>query len=121
MRINREILAEIVLQNIEEAALGRIPAELPFYIRYVDDILLAVPDNLLDVILEIFNSFHERFKFTMEVSDCDRINFLNVTLIIENEVIKFDLYKKPTNSGRYLNFLSNQPIEHKGRHFGVIG
>jgi len=51
------ILADIVLQDIEEAALGRISAELPFYIRYVDDILLAAPDdNLLDVILEIFNS-----------------------------------------------------------------
>jgi len=107
------ILADIVLQDIEEAALSRIPAELPFYIRYVDDILLAAPDNLLEVILEIFNPFHARLKFTMEVSECDRINFLDVTLIIENGVIKFDLYKKPTNSGRYLNFLSNHPMEHK--------
>jgi len=49
----------------------------------------------------------------MEVSECDRINFLDVTLIIENGIIKFDLYKKPTNSGRYLNFLSNHPMEHK--------
>jgi len=49
----------------------------------------------------------------MEVSTCDRINFLDVTLIIENSIVKFDLYKKPTNSGRYLNFLSNHPMEHK--------
>jgi len=42
----------------------------------------------------------------MEVSGC-------VTLIIENGIIKFDLYKKPINSGRYLNFLSNHPMEHK--------
>jgi len=94
------ILADIVLQDIEEAVLDRISAKHPFYIRYVDDILLAAPDNLLDVILEIFNSFHEKLKFTMEVSECDRINFLDNTLIIENKVIKFDLYKKPTNSGR---------------------
>jgi len=107
------ILADIILQDIEEAALDRIPAKLPFYIRYVDDILLAAPDNLLNVILKIFNSFHKRLKFTMEISDCDRINFLDVTLIIENEVIRFDLYKKPTNSGKYLNFLSNHPMEHK--------
>jgi len=106
-------LADIVLQDLKEAALCRISAELPLYIRYVDDILLAAPDNLLELILEIFNLFHERLNFTMEVSECDRINFLDVTLIIENGIIKFDLYKKPTNSGRYLNFLSNHPREHK--------
>jgi len=82
-------------------------------IRYVDDILLATPVDLIEVILKIFNSFHERLKFTLEISNCDRINFLDVTLIMESEVIKFDLYKKPTNSGRYLNYLSNHPIEHK--------
>jgi len=107
------ILADIVLQDIEEVALGRIPAVLPFYIRYVDDILLAAPNNLLNIILKIFNSFHERLKFTMEVSGGNRINFLDVTLIVENEVIRFDLYRKPTNSGRYLNFFSNHPIEYK--------
>jgi len=52
------MLADIVLQDIEEAALCRIPAELPFYIRYIDDILLAAPDDLLELTLEIFNSFH---------------------------------------------------------------
>jgi len=36
----------------------------PFYYRYVDDILLAAPLNLLDNILEIFNYFHDRLKFT---------------------------------------------------------
>jgi len=39
-------------------------------------------------------TFHKRLKFTMKVSECDRIDFLDVTLIIENEVIKIDLYKK---------------------------
>ncbi|KYN13631.1 hypothetical protein ALC57_14176 [Trachymyrmex cornetzi] len=27
--------------------------------------------------------------------------------------IKFDYYKKPTDSGRYLNFYSNHPLDHK--------
>jgi len=54
------ILANIVLQDIEEAALGRIPAELLFYIRYVDDILFAVSRNCLEEIENIFNSFREK-------------------------------------------------------------
>jgi len=98
---------------MEEAALSLLPSTLPFYFRYVDDILLAAPNDLLENILETFNSFHDRLKFTMEISTDNRINFLDVTLIIENGVIMFDHYKKPTNSGRYLNFMSNHPLEHK--------
>jgi len=48
----------------------------------------------------------------MEVSRCDHISFLDVYLI-ENRKIIFGLFKKPTNSGRYLNFHSNYPIENK--------
>jgi len=107
------ILVDILLQNVEEAALSLLPTTLPFYVKYVNDILLAAPNNLLDKIAETFNSFHDRLKFTMEVDTDDRINFLDVTVIIENNVIMFDHYKKPTNSGRYLNFLFNHPLEHK--------
>jgi len=49
----------------------------------------------------------------MEIGTDNHINFLDVTLIIKDNEIIFDHYKKPTNSGRYLNFLSNHPLEHK--------
>jgi len=32
----------------------------------------------------------------MEIGSDDRISFLDVTLIVENGIITFDLYKKPT-------------------------
>jgi len=89
------ILADIDLQDIEEAALSLLPFTLPFYVRYVDDILFEAPNDLLDKIAETFNSFHDRLKFTMEIRTNDRINFLDVTLIIENNVITFDHYKNP--------------------------
>ncbi|KYQ60037.1 hypothetical protein ALC60_00918 [Trachymyrmex zeteki] len=41
------------------------------------------------------------------------INFLDVKVITNNGRIKFDIYKKPTNSGRYLNYMSNHSIQHK--------
>jgi len=76
--------------------LNRLFASLPFYYRYVDDILLAAPLNLLDDILNIFNSFHDRLKFTMEVGGGDRINFQDTTLIVSNGRIMF---------GKILKFL----------------
>jgi len=88
------ILADIVLEDVEEAALDRLPVDLPFYFRYIDDILLAAPRNSLDLILETFNSFHTRLKFTIEVSREGHISFLDVNLIVENRKIIFDLFKK---------------------------
>jgi len=81
------VLADIVLQDIEEAALGRLPASLPFYYRYVDNILLA--PELFKLILETFNSFHDKSKFIMEIGEGGRISFLDVTLIVENRTIIF--------------------------------
>jgi len=68
-----------------------------------------------------FNSFHTRLKFTLENSDNNQINFLDIKIIIDNHIIIFDLYKKPTSSGRYLNFLSHHPTTHKrGVIFGMV-
>jgi len=107
------ILTDIVLQDIEKAALDRLPTKLPFYVRYVNNILLATSNDLLNIILETFSSFHKRLNFTMKIDKCDYINFLDVTLIVKNNVIMFDHNKKRINSGKYLNFFSNHPMEHK--------
>lgn len=39
------IIADIVLQDIENEALNRIDIQLPFYYRYVDDIVSTAPVN----------------------------------------------------------------------------
>jgi len=41
------------------------------------------------------------------------LNFLDVTLIKNNNKIEFDWFHKPTFSGRYLSFLSLHPITQK--------
>src|SRR5580765_3687713 len=51
-------IADIVLQDIENKALYKIGTKLPIYYRYVDDILLAVPKNSIQFIVDTFNSYH---------------------------------------------------------------
>ncbi|KAL6416722.1 hypothetical protein ACFW04_013201 [Cataglyphis niger] len=82
------IIADIVLQDIENNKIG---TTLPFYYRYVDDIILAMPKNSVQIIT-IFNSYHERIYF-LDI----KINRINDTIII-------DWYQKPTQLGRYLSF-----------------
>ena len=43
----------------------------------------------------------------------DEINFLDVTISINENGFGFDWYRKPTFSGRFLNFNSNHPMAQK--------
>jgi len=69
-------------------------------------IILAAPFNF-DDILKTFNSFHSRLEFTME-NGSERINFLDFTIIKNNNILEFNWYHKLSFSGRYLNYLSFQ-------------
>ncbi|KYN21604.1 hypothetical protein ALC57_06020 [Trachymyrmex cornetzi] len=108
------------MQDLETEALDILGVPLPFYFRYVDDILTAVPIDSIDHVLTVFNSFHERLQFTLE-NGGDKINFLDLTLIKNKDRLEMDWYHKPTFSGRYLNFLSAHPLSQKrGVVFGII-
>jgi len=63
------IIANIVMQDLENRALNTIGFTPPFYFRYVDDIITACPFNLVDHVLNIFNSFNPRLQFTIEVEN----------------------------------------------------
>src|SRR5436190_52460 len=107
------IIADITLQDLERKALSSIPFNPPFYFRYVDDIVMAAPSHFCITLLEVFNSFHERLQFTLEEGVDNKINFLDVTILIKDNLIYFDWFHKPTFSGRFLNFESHHPLCHK--------
>jgi len=72
--------------------------------HHVDDIALAASRYKINEFFNTtFNSLHPRLQFTLEIGD-NKLNFLNVTLINNKEKVEFDWYKKPTFSGRILNF-----------------
>jgi len=107
------IIANLVMQDLEREAKNRIDFQFPLFFRYVDDILIGAPEENIHKILDVFNSLHERLNFTLELNDGNRINFLNLNITMEGNEFIFDLYHKPTFSGRYLNFYSKHPISQK--------
>ena len=54
--------------------------------------ILMAPSDSIDGILNIFKSLHTRLQFTMEIDNYGRLNFLDTTIIIENQRIMFDRY-----------------------------
>ena len=87
--------------------------QLPFYYRYVDDIITAVPSNEIKTIQSIFNSYNHKIQFTIEEESGGKICFLDIMIIRDKNSIKTNWYHKPTWSGRFLNFHSHHPYKYK--------
>jgi len=114
------IIADLVMRDLEEWALENVDFVPSFYVRYVDDVAMAIPRHSVDLVLNNFNFFHPRLQFTLEMGG-DTLNFLDVTLIKRHTHIEFNWYHKPTFSGRYLNFLSQHPLSQKrGTIVGMV-
>ncbi|EFN73570.1 hypothetical protein EAG_00077, partial [Camponotus floridanus] len=63
------ICADLVLQDPEEKVITMLHFDLPFFYRYVDDVVLMAPASCLDFLLQIFNSLHDRLQFEMEIAE----------------------------------------------------
>jgi len=103
------ILADMVMQDLELKAMNKLQFVLLIYYRYVNDILLLTPVEKVDIILNTSNDIHDRLKFTLEIEKNISISFLDLKLIIKNETLFIDWYRKDTCSGRYLHFYSGHP------------
>lgn len=84
------IIADIVLQDIENKALYKLKFNIPIYYRYVDDIFLVTKRDRINNIVETFNSYHSRLQFTYEVESEGRISFLDLMIININNQISID-------------------------------
>ena len=80
------------------------------WLRYIEDIFFVWVEekDILVSFLERLNNFHPSLKFTYDLST-DKINFLDVTVKVEEGKISADLYCKPTDGHQYLHYQSCHP------------
>jgi hypothetical protein len=85
------------------------------YHRYVDDILIIYNTQKTNITntLEEFNAIHPTLKFTMEQQTQNRINYLDLTIMNNNNKLSFEIYRKPTSIDLILHNTSCHPYEHK--------
>lgn len=105
-------IANLVMESIENKVLKSLDFKPILFKRYVDDILTIIPKNKVEYLLQKFNDFNENIQFTIEVGEVS-INFLDVTIKKEGNLVTTNWYRKPTWSGRYLNFNSSSHINYK--------
>lgn len=100
-------LARMTMDEIIERLLNKIP-NISFIRVFVDDTIAAMKRELVPLALNILNSFHPNIKFTHELeNDRHSINFLNITLIREGNLIITNWYRKYFASGRLLPYFSS--------------
>ena len=108
------VVANILMEHLEQKVLDEPTASPYIWHRYVDDILAAVKPSEVDILLDRLNSVYPSIKFTVEREEEGQLPFLDMTLKRSLEgKITTEVYYKSTASGQYLNFLSHHPDEHK--------
>ena len=89
------ILSDIVMEDLEIDSINKLNFKLAFYFRYVDDIILCIPKNMIDHAVNTFNSYDENLHFTIDLPQKNGISFLDIKIIVnEKQHIIIDWYQK---------------------------
>ena len=91
------VVAEIVMQNIEEQALATHTRTVPLY---VDDTFNAVHKDGIDDFHEHLNRQNEGIQFTKEIEENDKIPFLDCLVTRDNNNWTKNYYLQKTDTYR---------------------
>ena len=69
--------------------------------------------NKVEALLHHLNSQHKSIVFTLEMEVDGKLPFMDVTTNRTGNDLRINIYRKPTHTGRYLNFASNHPSSAK--------
>lgn len=78
-----------------------------FLYTYVDDFFCILPNNEIELTLQLFNSYHNRLNFTIEKENNKSLAFLDTTIYGESSHLYTKWHSKNYASNRFLNFHSN--------------
>ena len=109
------IVANIFMENLEPNATLTMKDRPRLWLRSVDDVLAIdiVKRTSLPSMLEHLNKQNAAITFTMEFEKDGKLPFPDGEIERENARLNLSVYRKPTHSGRYLNFNSHHPISDK--------
>ena len=90
------IVAEIIIQNIEESALSTCRQTIPFYLLYVDDTFTAVGHDEINAFHHHLNGQNTDIQFTREVEENGKQPFLGYLESRDDNSLRTTVYRKPT-------------------------
>jgi hypothetical protein len=108
------IVSDFVMTDLIEAVMEKLDFEVPVIVKFVDDILMAIPEDKCELTLTIFNSYCRNIQFTMEKEINGEIPYLDmIAKRKEDQTLTTLFYSKPTATQRIISFKSNHHITQK--------
>lgn len=102
--------ANIFMGMLESKFLADYPFQPLVYKRFIDDIFIIWThgEDELRYFINKYNQAHPTIKFTPVYSSTS-VNFLDVTVTIDNGKLTTKLYRKPSDRQQYLHYRSDHP------------
>ena len=70
------LIADIVMDDLETECINLLDYSPLFFYRYVDDIILCIPENKIHYTLDTFNAYHPNLNFTIELEQNNSLTSL---------------------------------------------
>ena len=108
------IVANLYMEDFEQRALATAPHPPSVWLRYVDDTFVEILEYYAEEFFAHINSIDQNIQFTRESDTEGRLPFLDTCIHVKDDsAVKTTIYRKPTQTDQYLNFLSNHHLSHK--------
>lgn len=107
------IIANLVIQFVEEKAIETAPIPPKWWYRFVDDSHPCLRKHDAHSFLTHLNSINPHINFTMEMAKDGCLPFLDTLAKRDDDKITVEVYRKPTHTDKYLDFSSCHPAQHK--------
>jgi hypothetical protein len=118
------IPSEIFLQFLESNHYSNILQnnKVIDYFRYVDDVLIVYYNTQTDInqVLHEFNQVNSHIQFTWEMETNRRLNFLDITIHINESNWDFSIFRKPTFIDTIIPLNSCHPQEQNRRRHTLL-
>ena len=97
------IIANMLMEDLEQRALTIFPNPPSIWVRYVDDVYAIMETEHIESFHQYLNTINSSIQFTKGIEASGSLAFLDVFLHREADgSFSTNVYRKPTHTGRYL-------------------
>lgn len=107
------IVSQYVMDYVLDMCIHKLSFSFAFIKKFVDDIIVALPEDKIDETLHTLNSFNTHITFTIEREVDHSVPFLDTRVKRQNNIVMLDWYRKASNANKFVHFLSNHSINVK--------